>query len=296
MSQRALLLVNYKAAQAEAVYESARATLTEAGLEVVERPALGSGSMSDVIRRFRDRVDLVVIGGGDGTLNGAADGLMDTQLPLGILPLGTANDLARTLALPTELTEACRIIAAGHMRRIDMGRVNDRYFFNVASIGLSTAVARGLKRNAKRRWGVLAYAVTALRALWQMRPFHVEIRTEYETLHVKTVQIAVGNGVYYGGGMMIAADAAIDNSRLDFYSIEVRRWWQVLALFPALYSGNLQSLKQVRTLRGKSFDITTRRPRRVNTDGELTTHTPAQFRVVPRALSVFVPAADPEKP
>ncbi len=294
MSPRALLLINHKASHAEAVYEAARAALADAGLNVVERTALASGGMSDAIRRVRDRVDLVVIGGGDGTLNGAADGLMDTQLPLGILPLGTANDLARTLGLPTDLTDACRIIAAGHLRRIDMGRVNNRYFFNVASVGLSTAVARGLSRDAKSRWGVLAYAVTALRALWQMRPFHAEIRTESETLHVKTVQIAIGNGVYYGGGMIIADNAAIDDSRLDLYSIEVRRWWQVLALFPALRSGSLQPLKQVRTLRGKAFDVTTRRPRRVNTDGELTTRTPACFRVVPQALSVFVSPADPQ--
>src|SRR5260370_24584772 len=127
-----------------------------------------------------------------------------------------------------------------------------------------------------------------------MRPFHAEIRTESETLHVKTVQIAIGNGVYYGGGMIIADTAAIDDSRLDLYSIEVRRWWQVLALFPALRSGSLQPLKQVRTLRGKAFDVTTRRPRRVNTDGELTTRTPACFRVVPQALSVFLSPADPQ--
>jgi diacylglycerol kinase (ATP) len=293
MCPRALLLVNHKAAQGAAIYDTARIGLAEAGLEVVELAAFEPGGMSDVIRRYRDRVDLVVIGGGDGTLNGAADGLMDTQLPLGILPLGTANDLARTLGLPTELTEACRIIAAGHVRRIDMGRVNDRYFFNVASIGLSTAVARGLTRDAKSRWGVLAYAVTALRALWQMRPFHAEIRTEGETIHVKTVQIAIGNGVYYGGGMIIAADAAIDDNKLYLYSIEVRRWWQVLALFPALRAGNLQHFKQVRTLRGQAFEVTTRRSRRVNTDGELTTRTPARFHVVPQALSVFVPPADP---
>src|SRR5260370_4192121 len=201
MSPRALLLINHKASHAEAVYEAARAALADAGLNVVERTALASGGMSDAIRRVRDRVDLVVIGGGDGTLNGAADGLMDTQLPLGILPLGTANDLARTLGLPTDLTDACRIIAAGHLRRIDMGRVNNRYFFNVASVGLSTAVARGLSRDAKSRWGVLAYAVTALRALWPMRPFHAEIRTESETLHVKTVQIAICKAVCYGGGI-----------------------------------------------------------------------------------------------
>jgi diacylglycerol kinase (ATP) len=108
-------------------------------------------------------------------------------------------------------------------------------------------------------------------------------------VRVKSVQIAVGNGVYYGAGMTIAEDAAIDDQRLDLYSIEVRHWWQVVALLPALRRGNLQPQKLVRTLRGQAFDVITRRPRPVNTDGELTTHTPAHFRVIPAALAVFVP-------
>jgi diacylglycerol kinase (ATP) len=288
-NRRALLLVNRKAAQAHAFYDRAQAGLRVAGFTIVEQPTADVGGMSETIRRYRDRVDLVVIGGGDGTLNGAADGLIEAQLPLGILPLGTANDLARTLGLPTDPEDACRVIADGHVRRIDVGRVNDKHFFNVGSVGLSTAIARQLTRKAKGRWGVLAYALTALRVLWQARPFHAEIRTETETIRVKTIQIAVGNGMYYGGGMVIAADAAIDDGHFDLYSIEVRHWWQVLALVPALRSGNLQPHNRVRTLRGQSFDVVTRKPRRVNTDGELTTHTPARFRVVPQALSVFVP-------
>jgi YegS/Rv2252/BmrU family lipid kinase len=287
--RRALLLVNRKAAQVREFYDSAQAGLRAAGFELIERSTAHPREMSETIRHYRDRVDLVVIGGGDGTLNSAAEGLIETQLPLGILPLGTANDLARTLGLPTDPAGACRVIAEGHTRRIDMGRVNDKHFFNVASVGLSAAIARQLTRKAKSRWGVLAYAWTALRVLWQARPFHAEIRTESENIRVKTIQIAIGNGVYYGGGMVIAADAAIDDGQLSLYSIEVRRWWQVFALLPGLRSGDLQSLNRVRTLRGPSIDVVTHRPRRVNTDGELTTHTPARFRVVPQALSVFVP-------
>jgi YegS/Rv2252/BmrU family lipid kinase len=293
MARRALLLVNRHARQAAALLDAAPRLLREAGLDVIEATTTHPRRLSTVVRRYRDRVDLVVIGGGDGTLNGAADGLAEAQLPLGVLPLGTANDLARTLGLPVDLAAACRVIAEGNTRRIDLGRVNDKHFFNVASIGLSTAIAQRLTREAKSRWGVLAYGATALRVLWQSRPFRAVIRTGHERFRVKTVQIAVGNGRYYGGGMLIAADAAIDDRRLDLYSIEVRRWWQVIALVPALRRGNLQPLSMVRTLRGEAFDVITRRPHPVNTDGELTTHTPALFRVVPDALAVFVPRPDP---
>jgi YegS/Rv2252/BmrU family lipid kinase len=297
MGRRALLLVNRSARHGERLLGEAIAELRRSGLELVEQSAAHPRRLSDVIRRYRDRVDLVVVGGGDGTLNGAADGLVEAQLPLGILPMGTANDLARTLGLPADLSSACRVIAEGRERRIDLGRVNDKHYFNVASIGLSTAIARRLTRQAKSRWGVLAYGVTALRVLWESRPFHAEIRTESETIRVKTIQVAVGNGRYYGGGMTIAADAAIDDHRLELYSIEVRRWWQVLPLLPALRHGDLEPLKEVRNLSGQVFEVRTHRPRPVNTDGELTTHTPAQFHVVPKALAVLVPGpALPARP
>src|SRR5439155_8866597 len=112
-------------------------------------------------------------------------------------------------------------------RSIDVGWVNGKHFFNAASLGLSVQISRRLSREVKTRLGVFAYAVTALQVLLNARPFHAEIRVNGEVHAVKTVQIVVGNGVYYGGGMSVAADAAIDDQRLDLYSLEVQRWWQV---------------------------------------------------------------------
>src|SRR5688572_29445006 len=116
MGKRALLLVNRHARQAEQFVQAVSLTLASHGLEVIEESTRHARAISETIRRYRDRVDLVIVGGGDGTLNAASDGLVDTQLPLGVLPLGTANDLARTLNLPGDPYEACRVIAAGHTR------------------------------------------------------------------------------------------------------------------------------------------------------------------------------------
>jgi YegS/Rv2252/BmrU family lipid kinase len=263
--------------------------LESLGFDLLEASTAQAKTLPEIIRRFRDQVDLVIVGGGDGTLNACVEGLIETQLPLGILPLGTANDLARTLGIPRAIPDACEVIARGKLQAIDLGRVNGRHFFNVASLGLSVKITQQLSREAKRRWGMLAYPIAALQVLVHSVPFSAEIRVNGETKRVKTVQIAVGNGRHYGGGMTVAADAAINDQRLDLYSIEIQHWWQIIPLLPAMRSGTHASWSFVRALHGQEIEITTARPHAINTDGEITTTTPAQFCVVPQALSVFVP-------
>lgn len=289
MSHRALLLMNRHARQGNKGLAGAIEQLQTLGLELIEEPTEDPRHLPEIIRRYQNQVDLVIIGGGDGTLNAAVDGIVDTQLPLGILPLGTANDLARTLGIPNSLSEACEIIAKGHVQRIDLGWVNGKHFFNVASMGLSVQITQMLTKETKRRWGVMAYAITALQAILQARPFSAEIRINGKSILVKTVQIAVGNGRYYGGGMAVVHDATIDDQRLDLYSLELRYWWQIVALLPAMRQGRHSNSPNVRSLCGQEIEVHTRRQRPINTDGEITTHTPAHFRVIPQALAVLVP-------
>lgn len=289
MGQRALLLVNPHSRSGQTGREELLGQLRTLGLEPIEASTDSPAAVSEMIRRHRDRVDLVIVGGGDGALNAAAEGLIDTGLPLGILPLGTANDLARTLEVPLDPKEACKVIADGHRQRIDLGWINGKHFFNVASLGLTVQITRELSRESKSRWGVLAYALTALRVLWNARPFHAEIWADGVVHRLKAVQIAVGNGRHYGGGMTIAENATITDGFLDLYSLEVAHWWEVVALLPALRQGTLANRDGVRTLRGREFKVTTRRPRSVTADGEISGQTPATFRIVPRAVDVFLP-------
>ncbi|BAU41654.1 lipid kinase [Leptolyngbya sp. O-77] len=288
MSKRALIFVNRNARSGKKRLAQAVDILDELEFELVLVPSKRSGELVDLIRKHRDELDLVIIGGGDGTLNRVVDVLVETQLPLGILPLGTANDLARTLGLPQSVPDACRAIAQGKRRSIDLGWVNGKYFFNVASLGLSVKITRRLSQGMKQRWGILAYAISAVQALTQLHPFRAEIRVDGETIAVKTLQIAVGNGRYYGGGMAIAEDAAIDDQRLDLYSLEVKHLWQFIPLLWKMRRGQQTSLPWVRGLHGQEIEIYTREPHAINTDGEITTATPATFRVIPQALTVLV--------
>lgn len=289
MSRRALLLVNPYARQSQHSLPQAIKMLHQLGFELIDAYPHQAYQLSDVIRQYQHQVDVVIVGGGDGTLNAAAKGLVETQLPLGILPLGTANDLAHTLGIPLTLNEACRTIASGQLQQIDLGWVNGQYFFNVASLGLSVQITQHLSRRLKRRWGILAYAIAAFKTVRRIHPFSAEIYIDGIINRVKTVQVAVGNGRFYGGGMAVCDRAAIDDQQLHLYSLSVRHWWQLIALLPALRQGRSLANSGIHVCQCQKIDLYTHKPYAINTDGEITTSTPAQFRVIPNAISVFLP-------
>jgi diacylglycerol kinase (ATP) len=289
MARRVLLIVNRKSRTGAEQLETAEACLRAQGLEVI---ALGVDAPREIPKAIQARaseIHLVALGGGDGTLNVACEAILDARLPFAILPLGTANDLARTLGIPSKLEDACAVAAKGLKYRIDLGRANGKYFFNVASIGLSVTVARSIDSATKRRWGPAGYALTVIRTLGKQRPFRARIRCDGRVLVVHAIQVAVGNGRHYGGGMTVAADAAIDDNLLHLYSISPLSLLRLLLLAPALRTGWQGRFEGVHRLCGTRIDIDTRRPFPVSTDGEVTTQTPVQFEVVPAAIEVMVP-------
>ncbi|NDV88102.1 lipid kinase [Aurantimonas aggregata] len=291
LPKRALVFLNAKARSGgDGSAAAALDVLRQAGMTLVE-PAQDERPFREIIREYASQVDLVVLGGGDGTLSDSAAALMEADLPLGILPLGTANDLARTLTIPTDITAAASVIAAGKLRAVDLGEVNGQLFFNVASIGFSADLARSLTAAAKKKWGKLGYAIAAFKLLRQSRPFSVDIEHDGVVERVRTVQVSVGNGRFYGGGMAVAADAAPDDGLLDVYSLEVEHWWELVALAPSLRRGTQGRWKKVRTFQSTGLTLSTRRPHDVNADGDLASKTPATFRIHRKALRVFVPSA-----
>lgn len=167
--------------------------------------------------------------------------------------------------------------------------MNGHPFFNVASIGFGVDLTRALTRDAKKRWGTLGYAIAGLRALGRLTPFTAQIIEGGVTHRSRTVHVAVGNGRHYGGGMTVSEDASIDDGRLDLYSLEVQNFWRLLRIAPALRSGRQYAWAEIRTHSGDAIEIRTSRPRSVNADGEITTQTPACFRLLRRALEVYVP-------
>jgi diacylglycerol kinase (ATP) len=289
MSRRALLIVNAKSRSGGSQLDAAIERLEANGIEPVHLECGRREDLSPLIVKNAADVDCAVVGGGDGTLNAAAFGVIEAGLPLGILPLGTANDLARTLDIPSDLDGAAKVIAEGRTRSIDLGIVNGQPFFNVASIGLSAELAQQLTTEIKRRFGRLGYGLVAMKVLAQARPFRATIISESERARVRTLQIAVGNGRFYGGGNAVEKDAAIDDQNLDLYSLEFERAWKLALMARSFRYGKHGAWSEVRAIRAEEFDIRTRRPRPVNADGEIVTQTPAHFSIRPRAVRVFAP-------
>jgi len=290
--RRALVIINGRARNGNAAIDEALDLLRAAGWSLVEQRCTPGETGAEVIRaRAAEGFSAVILGGGDGTLNGAAPALVETGLPFGILPLGTANDLARSLGIEPDPMAAAAVIAAGALRPIDLGEVNGQLFFNVASIGFSATLAQRLGREEKRRWGKLGYALAAFRLLREVRPFTAWIMHDGLTEKVRTLQVAIGNGRNYGGGMIVESEARPDDGKLDVYSLEIDHWWRLLALLPYLRRGTHGQWRDVRAFPTTECEVRTRRPMPVNTDGEINTHTPARFRLLPKAVRVFVPAA-----
>jgi diacylglycerol kinase (ATP) len=247
---------------------------------------------SEIVPKLRaacgNETRTVVVAGGDGTVNSALPLLLERRVTLGILPLGTANDLARTLELPTDPVEAAEVISAGHTRCIDVGTANEQYFLNAAGLGFSATLNRELGAKTKTVLGPLAYALGALRQWRKQRPFTVVVNIEGTVRRHRVIQLTVANGRFYGGGATAHASACIDDGLLDVLLLLPRPLHHYVVRLARLKRG-AHGGGPIVTYRGERLSLETRRPRDISTDGEASTATPAVFRVYKRALNVFTP-------
>jgi YegS/Rv2252/BmrU family lipid kinase len=272
---RALLVLN----------EKARRGLQDGALVCRLLEQCGIECLRDVEQRD---VEAVICAGGDGTVTWSIPLALERNVPLGIVPLGTFNDLARALEIPLDLTQACHVIAGRQSKRIDVGRVNNKYFVNESSVGVSTRIARRQTPEVKQRFGALGVIGTALQSLLETRPFSVELGYDGTVERFRSVQLTIANNKRFGG-VIEREDAAIDDGWLDLYSVEAHTWWQFFALVRKIVSRDPSSGEGLRTRRAATFDVRTHHPHHIEADGEPAGFTPATFEVLPLALEVLVP-------
>ena len=236
---------------------------------------------------------LLILGGGDGSVSSVVDFLAHHRVVLGLLPLGTANDFARTLGIPSDIEGACQTIAAGKMVDVDLGLAGDNYFVNVASVGLGVEATRALSPWMKKSVGPLAYPAAAIKAFLSHEPFSARLTFpdgDHEPVeHERLLQVAVGNGRFYGGGMVVAPESGIDDRNLDVYAIELGRHRDLIGVARYLKSGDFIRNESVTQYRTERVRLETDPELAVNIDGEVVTRTPQDFSVAHNALKVLVP-------
>jgi YegS/Rv2252/BmrU family lipid kinase len=238
--------------------------------------------------------DRIVIGGGDGTLSKALPELLKLQKPVAVLPLGTANDFARTLGLPADPLKAAEIALEGREHRIDLGLVNGTPYLNVASVGLASDVIKAQSKTLKRRWKVLSYAIGLMRAARNLQAFVVDLDIDDGPRWSAAVyQVGIANGRHHGGGLTVAEDAAIDDGKLHIYVVYPGTFWQLFACLTHLRFGLMKPNVLDRHTATRVM-LSTRRPRPVDADGRHAADTPAEFALAPRVLTVLVPQELPK--
>jgi len=243
----------------------------ESGNEVCIHRASSPEDMEQIASQSRD-VDRFVIAGGDGSIHQAVNGLLkiteDQRPALGILPVGTANDLAYALRLPKSIPEACKVIAKGNVFRMDTGQVNDRYFVNVASAGLLTDVSQKVDTRVKNTLGQLAYILKGIETLPSFRPFRIEFEKDGQQYMDEVVLFLAVNGHSVGGLRQLVPKASLTDGKLEVLIVPASGWPETIRLLLNVLRGEKVSNGKIKEFQTTELIIQTDRPIKSDLDGE----------------------------
>ena len=243
--------------------------------------------------------DLVVAAGGDGTINEVLNGVAADfgRASFGILPLGTANDFARTIAIPADVPAAVNILLAGQTEQVDVVRytgAETRYFLNVSAGGFSGLVNEGLTDEMKQTWGPLAYLRSAAGVLPNMTDYRTFIACDDEPEQkIHLYNIVIANARYVAGGIPIAPDAQLNDGLADIVLVPVASMLELAVLGPQILLGSHLTSDLVLFRRARKISVRSEPGMWFNVDGELIGNDPATFEVLPRVLKLIVGPAPP---
>lgn len=271
----------------------------------------GPGDATRLTREaLRAGAERIVAIGGDGTVNEVVNGFFEDGAPIApaasfaLIPYGTGGDFRRTMNVPMDIADAAAVIAANHRRQIDLGKLtftrttgasSTRVFANIASFGVSGVVDRLVNESGKKLGGRLSFLLATARATWSYKNQRVQLVFDgADRAEVTINTVAVANGRYFGGGMMVAPAAEVDDGAFDVIAIGDLGFSELLTSGRRLYKGTHLSMDKVTSRRAKVVDAEPIDPSAVvelDVDGENLGRLPARFEVMPAALSMVVPAA-----
>jgi YegS/Rv2252/BmrU family lipid kinase len=227
--------------------------------------------------------------GGDGLIGAVAGAVAHSDRPMGILPGGRGNDIARVLGIPRDPVTACAVLVAGSDRVLDLGQVGERAFLGILSCGLDST-ANQVANTTRLVRGPLAYSYGGLRALAQWKPAQFTVVVDGAERTVRGFSVAVANSQAYGGGMRLAPDAVLDDGLLDVVVVADMPRLRFLIHMPEIFRGGHVRLPEVSVLRGREVEVSADRALSVFADGEHVAELPVRVTVDPGAVKVRVPA------
>jgi diacylglycerol kinase (ATP) len=285
--------------------ERAVRILKESGISTELAATTGPGSATKIARQAVEKHrGMVIACGGDGTINEIVNGLAKSDVPMALLPAGTANILAKELGIPWDIPHASRLIAGGTVRRVALGVAvatngnhaaimpdEGRYFLSVAGAGPDGAIVNGVHAELKKSTGILAYWLEGFRQLFQYNFPEIRIRSAGAE-RLATI-IVVGRTAHYGGPFKITTGANLFKDQFEFLTNSRRSRLAYLACLPALWLGILRQMKGIETWKATETlcEPANGEPVYAQVDGEPVGPLPIAFRIVPDALSIVTPAA-----
>jgi YegS/Rv2252/BmrU family lipid kinase len=288
------LLVNPSAGKGSALRRlpAIRAELDRRGMAHTLVMTNGIEDGCEQAKAAAGRGEVPVVVSGDGLVGKVGGALAGSGAPLGVIPGGRGNDLARVVGIPTDPAAAVAVLAAGNRRRIDVGEANGERFLCIASCGFDSDANR-IANETTFVSGPLVYAYAAIKALWQWRPASFTVAVDGVETQTRGYSVAVANSKAYGGGMFMAPDARLDDGLLDVVitgDVSKRRF---LAGLPQVFKGTHVERVDVMTLRGRVVEVAADRPFDVYADGDALTELPMRVSLLEGALELIAPPAGP---
>jgi diacylglycerol kinase family enzyme len=281
----------------DALLHQLRTLFEASGADADLRLARGGGEIAAAVQAaLARRPDVIVAGGGDGTVSTVASALAGGPVALGVLALGTLNHFARDTGVPADLGDAVAAIVEGRPRTVDIGEVNGRTFINNSSLGLYPDIVRDRERQQKRlgrgKWPAFAWATLA--ALRRYPFMFVRLVVDGREWARRTPFVFIGNNEYRMDGFAIGERTDLDRGHLSLYVAQRPGRLKLLMLALRALTGRLRQARDFDALTATEIVIESRRRRlHVATDGEVTTMTPPlRYRIRPAALSVMLPASE----
>jgi YegS/Rv2252/BmrU family lipid kinase len=260
------------------------------GIQVESGPA--GKTPEETIRTIRasveDGCDLIVVGGGDGTINVAVNALAKSSAALAVLPLGTSNVYAIQMGIPLKIEDALDVIGKGRVRQIDLGLCDDRYFSCLCGIGYDAHTMRHIKSIWTKLFGRIAYLVAGIYAYFSYSFHPVLLRLDDRPGLHKGYMVLVMNGPYYGGRFIVAPDARVDDGTLDVVIIRDRKAAAVLRYVWGLAQGSFAWSEGVEYVKAERVHVLKRGRLPVEVDGEYCCKSPVELRLARKALRAVV--------